>query len=263
MILDYHVTSYKNKQLNNRGFSLVELIIAISIMAILAAAATPVLISYIDKARKAVDIQQAEVIFRAAELASTTSKDEAYEGWSVCYDDYCKNKESFNGYPGSVSVTPDGYFNGTGYANASQRLMGYYNLRPVAWCRGVQFSGGHSAWENTLFKSTLDRGGNGDKQRKYTNEFLYCMTHEVASDEYDRSGERRYDGSHETERTDIMYTKYISLTKGGSSTHRPECWILYRRDDTGTPEVWVGYKISGGSIRPLRRLYPDPAPDYK
>lgn len=42
---------------SNKGFSLVELIIVIAIMAILAAAIAPALIRYIDKSRKADDIQ--------------------------------------------------------------------------------------------------------------------------------------------------------------------------------------------------------------
>ena len=41
---------------SNKGFSLVELIIVIAIMAILAAAIAPALIRYIDKSRKADDL---------------------------------------------------------------------------------------------------------------------------------------------------------------------------------------------------------------
>jgi type IV pilus assembly protein PilA len=48
--------------MKNKGFSLVELIIVIAIMAILAAAIAPALIRYIDKSRKADDVAAAETV---------------------------------------------------------------------------------------------------------------------------------------------------------------------------------------------------------
>lgn len=54
---------------SNKGFSLVELIIVIAIMAILAAAIAPALIRYIDKSRKADDIQFFGQIQSAASAA--------------------------------------------------------------------------------------------------------------------------------------------------------------------------------------------------
>lgn len=62
----------------HRGFSLIELIIVIAIMAILAAVTAPVLIRYIDKARKADDVEAAGSILSAANAALGNS--DAYEG---------------------------------------------------------------------------------------------------------------------------------------------------------------------------------------
>ena len=55
--------------MKNKGFSLVELIIVIAIMAILAAAIAPALIRYIDKSRKADDVAAAETINTAVNAA--------------------------------------------------------------------------------------------------------------------------------------------------------------------------------------------------
>ena len=55
--------------MKNKGFSLVELIIVIAIMAILAAAIAPALIRYIDKSRRSDDVAAAETINTAAQAA--------------------------------------------------------------------------------------------------------------------------------------------------------------------------------------------------
>ena len=52
----------KNNKLDNKGFSLVELIIVIAIMAILAAALAPQLIKYLEESRKNVDHQVTESV---------------------------------------------------------------------------------------------------------------------------------------------------------------------------------------------------------
>lgn len=57
------------KKLNNRGFSLVEIIIVIAIMAILAGVLAPQLIKYIDKSRKSADVQTAQTIASAVNTA--------------------------------------------------------------------------------------------------------------------------------------------------------------------------------------------------
>ncbi len=63
--------------MKNKGFSLVELIIVIAIMAILAAAIAPALIRYIDKSRRSDDVAAAETINTAAQAA--LANEEAYD----------------------------------------------------------------------------------------------------------------------------------------------------------------------------------------
>lgn len=64
---------------NNKGFSLVELIIVIAIMAILAGALAPALIKYINKSKRSTDIQNADALRTACQtaLASTAAQDAA------------------------------------------------------------------------------------------------------------------------------------------------------------------------------------------
>ena len=68
----------KSEYLSRKGFSLVELIIVIAIMAILAAAIAPALIRYINKSRKASDIETASVIMDSLNVAY--GEDYSYEG---------------------------------------------------------------------------------------------------------------------------------------------------------------------------------------
>lgn len=57
------------KKTNNKGFSLVELIIVIAIMAILAGALAPALIKYINKSRRSTDVQNADSLRTALQTA--------------------------------------------------------------------------------------------------------------------------------------------------------------------------------------------------
>lgn len=58
----------------NKGFSMVELIIVIAIMAILAGALAPALIKYINKSKLATDIQAGQTVAKAIETALANEK---------------------------------------------------------------------------------------------------------------------------------------------------------------------------------------------
>ena len=64
----------------NKGFSMVELIIVIAIMAVLAAALAPQLIKYVRKSRRTRDIDSANEICKAYERAAVPMSDVADDG---------------------------------------------------------------------------------------------------------------------------------------------------------------------------------------
>lgn len=57
------------KKMNNKGFSLVELIIVIAIMAILVGVLAPQFIKYVEKSRQSTDIQNVQILKTAVEAA--------------------------------------------------------------------------------------------------------------------------------------------------------------------------------------------------
>lgn len=59
----------EQKKMNNKGFSLVELIIVIAIMAILVGVLAPQFIKYIESSRQSTDIQSASAVRSAIEAA--------------------------------------------------------------------------------------------------------------------------------------------------------------------------------------------------
>lgn len=69
------------KKTSNKGFSMVELIIVIAIMAILAAALAPSLIKYINKSRLSTDVQTGTTIASAVNAALAVEK--AYDSCSA------------------------------------------------------------------------------------------------------------------------------------------------------------------------------------
>lgn len=75
----YFISKGEITMKKNKGFSMVELIIVIAIMAILAGALAPALIKYINKSRISTDIQTANTIATAVQtaLANENGYDEA------------------------------------------------------------------------------------------------------------------------------------------------------------------------------------------
>lgn len=58
----------KEKKLNNKGFSLVELIIVIAIMAVLIGVLAPQYLKYVERSRESADLDNYEIIINAIEI---------------------------------------------------------------------------------------------------------------------------------------------------------------------------------------------------
>lgn len=68
------------KKMNNKGFSMVELIIVIAIMAILAGALAPTLIKYVNKSRMSSDVSNAQQVASAVQEAYSDPSSNANVG---------------------------------------------------------------------------------------------------------------------------------------------------------------------------------------
>ncbi len=75
-------TTYSQKT-KNKGFSMVELIIVIAIMAVLAGALAPALIKYIEKSRRTVDIRSADALQAALQRVLARTEFPPADGQTV------------------------------------------------------------------------------------------------------------------------------------------------------------------------------------
>lgn len=211
----------------NKGFSLVELIIAITIMVILAAVIGIAIIRYINKARKQVDVETAETIYKAAQLTIATSDDEIKEAWDRNY-----NRTKW-------TVTTNGET---------------YQVECIAWARG---SFDYKP-DNGEFKNGWQGGVDEEDQWKWVLEFKRNLL---------QYGGKSYNTPYEVLPFKYRKTKdpYGTHTQYADSwiIYRR----VRNKDDIKAEdyeiEVWIGYKENRGEgygstlVQPYYRLYPD------
>ena len=73
-----------NKKLNNKGFSLVELIIVIAIMAVLIGVLAPQYLKYVEKSRQSADLDTLDAMISAVEIYSADPANTIVSGTITC-----------------------------------------------------------------------------------------------------------------------------------------------------------------------------------
>jgi len=113
-----------NRRINNKGFSLVELIIVIAIMAILATALAPQLMKYIEKSRVSTDKSNCAAIENVIKVA--LSNEEAHDGVSAVSDSGEGSKICMKIYGKKIQYT---MWTVAGEMNANGSKVGKTKLR--------------------------------------------------------------------------------------------------------------------------------------
>ena len=219
--------TFRKTKHDNRGLSLIELIIVIAIMAILVGVLTPMFVKYVDKSKKAKDVYTADQIARAINVAFVENPEayEAFQKWKT-YD--CNVEVMEHGTKKSYKV----------YRVASNGKQG---TNSVSNC----FNGGNS----DLYKNP---DGTHDYGKGATG-FYGVINREL--------------GLSTTEMNQAIIPKYTTpkegaLPSGVSSFGELDRWRIVKRADNGMMEIWASQPNPGGGY-PIYRVWPEPDDLYR
>lgn len=132
----------------NKGFSMVELIIVIAIMAILAGALAPALIKYINKSRISTDIQTGNTIATAVQTA--LSNENAYD--AACTTTYNQKWTTLTG--------GNGWTTGDAFIDAVKDTVGGNSMPKVKSKKCVATNGANYASGSANFAFYVDAQNN-------------------------------------------------------------------------------------------------------
>lgn len=112
------------KKMDNKGFSLVELIIVIAIMAVLMGVLAPQFIKYVEQGRKATDIQNAEMI-RDSILADIADGTLTGDATGATFIDYEASPDTGKVCASAIATAPKAVGTATGVAPGDSFIVDY------------------------------------------------------------------------------------------------------------------------------------------
>ena len=216
----------------NSGISLIELIIVVSIMAVLVGVLTPVFMKYINRARKAKDVVTADQIARAVNTA------------------FVENPEAYNAF-----------LKGTGlYAEVESTINGNYEKYKVEL---IASNGCQKDTPNTnCFNGTsadLMRNPDGTNGKKDGSTGFYGVIN-------------RELGLSNTEMNSAIIPKYTDAKEGagppgkaGVPYSKLDRWRIVKRkakDGSYTMEIWASQPNPSGGW-PVYKVWPEPDDIYR
>lgn len=120
----------EKRKLNNEGFSLIELIVVIAIMAILVGALAPQFLKYIESSRQSADMQSASAIKSAVEVGVADGNITADVTVSISGNQLVASGTGVDAAFGSVGLKPATDLKSTGWQAGT---VATYNTSSYIW----------------------------------------------------------------------------------------------------------------------------------
>ena len=215
-------TVYK-KQNDDRGLSLIELIIVIAIMGVLTGIMTPLFIKYVDRTKKSRDVYTADQIARAVNVAFIEHPE--------AYDTFC----SWTGLTKDVKVTVNG-------------KVQNYKVHLVASSGQQSASNMKSNCFNGTTPEFMKEGKNPGSKDGSTG-FYGVINREL--------------GLSTTEINSEIIPRYVAegiVHKG--VLEYCDRYRIVKRKDNGMMEIWVAQPDPAGG-HPIYRVWPEPDDAYR
>ena len=223
---------YSRREVNNKGISLLELIIAVSIIAILVGAIVPQYIKFVNKSRKATDLTNADTIARAFERVIINNPE--------FYELYAPKKPN-----GALEV------------NVDEQVAGERGYKVYALLSSENFG----MFSGTTYQNSPKNSEGKNIYEALNDELGIQQVDTATAQSWQRSGNGRF-------KNDIMVPQY-KITKQtphpyareGKVHTEVDRWRICKNAKTGQLEIWAADGSKAGGW-PCFRLWPVPCDAY-